>query len=91
MAASVVALVLVLAGICASKTPVPIRLTSVVYVAFFMVAGKEFNQYWGMMAWPTWAFACGYGLDSVGQGIRHAFVTPPTSMQRNQYEQIVRC
>jgi hypothetical protein len=76
-AVSIVALVLVLAGICGSGTPVPVRLTSAVYVLFFMVAGKEFNQYWGMMAWPTWAFACGFGIDAVGKGIRNAFITTP--------------
>jgi hypothetical protein len=73
IAASVLALLLVLAGICATKTPIHVRLASAVYVLFFLIAGKSFNQYWGMMAWPTWAFACGYGVDAIRESIRNAF------------------
>jgi hypothetical protein len=71
--ASVLVLLLVLAGIGHTKTPAHVRLTSAVYVMFFLVAGKAFNQYWGMMAWPTWAFACGYGVDAIRSAVHDLF------------------
>lgn len=73
VAASVLVLLLLLAGIGATRTPIHVRLTSGVYVLFFLVAGKAFNQYWGMVAWPTWTFACGYGVDAIRESIRDAF------------------
>jgi hypothetical protein len=72
-AASVLALLLLLAGICTTRTPIHVRVTSAVYVLFFLLAGKAFNQYWGMVAWPTWAFACGYGVDAIRESIQDAF------------------
>ena len=59
------ALTLVVAGATNASTPLHVRVTSAVYLAFFLVAGQPFNQYWGLMAWPTWALACGYGLHGI--------------------------
>lgn len=67
------ALVLIVAGIADARTPLHVRAAGAVYVLFFLAAGKPFNSYWGMMAWPTWALACGYGVDTTGQAIRTAF------------------
>jgi hypothetical protein len=71
--ASALVLLLLVAGIGYTKTPAHVRLTSAVYVTFFLVAGQAFNEYWGMVAWPTWAFACGYGVDAVRSTIRDLF------------------
>jgi hypothetical protein len=59
------ALALVCAGIAAAGTPVHVRLASAAYVVFFCVAGKPFDHYWGLVAWPVWSLACGYGLQFV--------------------------
>ena len=67
------ALVLIVAGIADARAPRHVRAASAVYVLFFLVAGKPFNSYWGLMAWPTWALACGYGVDTTGRAIRTAF------------------
>jgi hypothetical protein len=34
------------------------------YALFFMVAGQQFNQYWGLLVAPTWSI--GYGLGALG-------------------------
>ena len=34
------------------------------YVLFFMVAGQQFNQYWGLLVAPTWTIL--YGLGAMG-------------------------
>jgi hypothetical protein len=81
--ASVLALLLVLAGIGYRKTPAHVRITSAVYVMFFLVAGKAFNQYWGMMAWPTWAFACGYGVDAIRSTVHDLFETSHVSSNQS--------
>ena len=60
-----VAMTLVAVGVVAGRTPVHVRLTTVVYIGFFMLAGKSFDDYWGLVAWPTWALAFGYGLQFV--------------------------
>ena len=57
------ALTIVVAGTVAARTPLHLRLASAVYVGFFLVAGRPFNGYWGLVAWPTWALACGYGAE----------------------------
>jgi len=62
-----VALVLIIAGIADRQAGVHVRAASAVYVAFFLVAGKAYDTYWGLVAWPTWAMACGYGVRHVGE------------------------
>jgi hypothetical protein len=56
---------MICAGTMSSRTPRVVRLSSVAYAVFFTVAGLPFNQYWGLVAWPTWAIACGYGAPAV--------------------------
>lgn len=56
-----VALILIVAGCCSGRTPWHLRLTSATYAAFFLVAGRPFDTYWGLVAWPAWALACGFG------------------------------
>jgi hypothetical protein len=63
-------LALIISGSLAPATPPVVRWTSVVYGAFFLLAGKSFNVYWGLVVWPTWALAVGYGLDATAQDLR---------------------
>jgi len=67
------ALVLIIAGIADARAPLHVRTASAVYVVFFLVAGKPFDHYWGLMAVATWALACGYGARMTGEAIRMAF------------------
>jgi len=77
MPVTVLALVLVLAGILQQKSPIQVRLVSGTYLAFFLVAGKTFDWYWGTIAWPAWAIMCGYGVLTISQAIETA-VRPPS-------------
>jgi hypothetical protein len=72
--ASVAALVLavICAGIVHRKTPWMIKATALIYAIFFMIAGQAFNQYWGLMAWPVWAVACGFGTGALRDWTRDA-------------------
>ena len=79
MPLTTLALVLVTAGIIHTGTPQQVRLTSAAYLAFFLVAGKSFDIYWGAMAWPTWALACGYGMLAIGDTLKVAFVPTPST------------
>jgi hypothetical protein len=60
-----VALMLIALGVANPRTPMFVRLTSATYAVFFLLAGQGFNQYWGLVAWPTWAIAAGYGADDL--------------------------
>jgi hypothetical protein len=75
------ALVLIVAGIVEARAPVHLRAASGVYVLFFLVAGKPFDDYWGLVAGPIWAIACGYGVDGIGRAVRAAFASssPPNA------------
>lgn len=64
------ALVLIVAGIVNPRAPVHVRLTSGAYALFFLVAGQSFNGYWGLIAWPTWVLACGYGAQEITESVR---------------------
>jgi hypothetical protein len=70
------ALVLVAAGIFFAHTPVHARLAGGAYVAFFLVAGKPFDGYWGLLAWPSWALACGYGVELMRQAACVVLMSP---------------
>lgn len=61
--ATALALTMVGLGVFAARAPLHARLASAVYFGFFLVAGQSFNGYWGFVAWPTWALACGFGAD----------------------------
>jgi hypothetical protein len=71
--ATALALALIVGGIFYARAPLHVRLASAIYVAFFLVAGKVFNGYWGLIAWPTWALACGYGVEAAAQSISALF------------------
>jgi hypothetical protein len=60
-----VVLALITASILDASSPAVVRATSGAYVALFWVAGKPFDWYWGFLAWPTWALACGFGLAAI--------------------------
>lgn len=66
-------LVLIVGGIANARAPLHVRAASAAYALFFLVAGKPFNDYWGLMAGPTWALACGYGVQTTCQAMRAAF------------------
>ena len=48
-----------------------------IYALLFMVVGKSFNGYWGLLTAPTWSFALGYGAEEVRLLVRTAFIRPP--------------
>lgn len=62
---TVVVFVLIVAGIADSATPIHFRSASAAYIGFLFVAGKPFNHNWGLLAWPVWAVASGYGAAAV--------------------------
>jgi len=65
-----IAFVLILAGIMSRETPAIVRLTSTAYLTMFLVVGKPFDGYWGLVVWPVWAFAGGFGLQAIVNDIR---------------------
>ena len=58
------ALTLIVAGALSSRTPLHVRLAAGTYVGFLLVVGQLSNSYWGLVAWPVWALASGYGLQA---------------------------
>lgn len=72
--ATALAMTTVALGVVASRTPLHARLAAGVYSVFFMVAGQSFNGYWGLLAWPVWAVASGYGLQAIFDAVRGLIV-----------------
>ena len=72
-----VAVVLLAAGIARAAAPVHVRTGSAAFAGFFLVAGQPFNDYWGWLAAPTWAMACGHGAAAVTEAVRIATGSPP--------------
>lgn len=64
------AIVLIGAGIASPSAPPHVRAGSAAYVALFLVAGQPFNHYWGLIAGPVWALACGPGLVAISDAGR---------------------
>jgi hypothetical protein len=62
---TVIACVLIVAGTVSSAVPPVVRLTSAAYCLLFVLAGKHFDHYWGLVVWPTWALVIGWGLQTV--------------------------
>jgi hypothetical protein len=58
-------LALIVAGTANASTPFHVRLASAAYLVFFLSFGHAFNEYWGLIAWPTWALASGYGVHAL--------------------------
>jgi len=63
------ALALIVAGVLSARSPVHLRLTAGVYLVAFLVVGQAFDRYWGLLVWPTWALACGYGAQAVADAV----------------------
>jgi len=64
------ALALIVAGVLAARTPAHVRLAAATYLVLFLVVGQPFDRYWGLLVWPTWALACGYGAAAVAAAVR---------------------
>ena len=60
----------IVAGTLSPAAPPIVRLTSAAYCLLFVLAGKHFDHYWGLVVWPTWVFAFGWGLEMVRQNLR---------------------
>ena len=74
--ATALALTIVALGIVAVRAPFHARLATGVYIGFFMIAGQPFNGYWGLVAWPAWAMASGFGLQALVDAVRAIFRVP---------------
>ena len=64
-AAVAAALALIVAGVVANGTPAHVRVGAGVYLVLFLAVGQPFDRYWGLLVWPTWALACGYGAAAI--------------------------
>jgi hypothetical protein len=73
-----IAFVLILGGILSRETPAIVRLTSAAYMAMFLLVGKPFDNYWGLVVWPVWAFAGAFGLQAIVSDIRNMKLPPPS-------------
>jgi hypothetical protein len=62
---TVLALLLIVAGILNMRTPPDVRWSAVSFILFFLLAGKDFDTYWGLVAWPVWAVCCGHGAQHI--------------------------
>jgi hypothetical protein len=60
-----IAFVVVVAGVFSRKSDPIVAATTATYLAFFFAAGKSFDEYWGLIAWPVWSFAMGPGLEAI--------------------------
>jgi len=69
---TVVSLMLIATGILSSETPEHARLTAAVYSALFLMVGQTFNEYWGVLLWPTWLVAGGIGAQTLIWDVRTA-------------------
>jgi hypothetical protein len=64
------ALVLIVAGLADTQSDDRARITSAAYLLFFLVAGQSFDWYWGLVAWPTWAFVFAGGPRAITNAVR---------------------
>jgi len=60
-----IASMLLVAGMLSQATPPVVRLTSAAYCTLFVLAGKHFDHYWGLVVWPTWVLAIGCGFEMI--------------------------
>jgi hypothetical protein len=65
------ALSLIVSGILGARTPVHVQLASATYVVLFLFIGQPFDHYWGLLAWPTWMLACGFGAQAIADAVRN--------------------
>jgi len=58
---TVVTLSIITVGILSPAAPAHLRLTAGTYSVLFLVIGQNFNEYWGLLVWPTWLMTEGFG------------------------------
>jgi hypothetical protein len=61
---SAVAATLLVASIWSPIAATHAKVAAFTYALFFMVAGQQFNQYWGLLVAPTWTIC--YALGAAG-------------------------
>jgi hypothetical protein len=69
---TVLTLALITAGILSPAAPGLLRLTAATYSLLFLIVGQNFNEYWGLLVWPTWLMAEGFGTQTLISDIRTA-------------------
>jgi hypothetical protein len=75
-ATAALALMLIVAGVLRPLAPMHLRAAAAVYAALFLFVGQSFNTYWGFVAGPMWALACGYGLAEIIRSGRVLLAAP---------------
>jgi hypothetical protein len=61
-----------LASVASPRAPRHVTAPVVSYLALFAVAGQPFNDYWGWVAAPIWAFAAAHGWEGLRALLRQA-------------------
>ena len=64
-AAAAIYLALALAAIVAARTPRQVALPLLSYCLLFAFVGQPFNDYWGYVTAPLWAFSAAHGLTGI--------------------------
>jgi hypothetical protein len=65
--------VLAVLALFARSAPAQLRGSLIAYVVFFLVVGQPFNDYWGLVTTPIWAYALAHsveGLRELGRDLR---------------------
>ena len=57
--------VLATAALFAPSAPPQLKASLAAYFVFFLVVGQPFNDYWGLVATPIWAYALAHGVEGV--------------------------
>ena len=69
---SACAAVVLVASLWSPMNATHAKIGAFTYVLFFMAAGQQFNQYWGLLVAPTWSIGYGLGVLSLVGLIRSA-------------------
>jgi hypothetical protein len=72
-----VAATLLVASLWSPIEATHVKIAAFSYVLFFMIAGQQFNQYWGLLAAPTWTICYGLGAAGLVRLVRSAFPEYP--------------
>ncbi len=67
---SVLGLALAAGGVLSRKAPVHVRLAVLAYALWFVVVGKSFDHYWGLIAAPAWTMASAYGAELIETSLK---------------------
>ena len=65
-----------IAGSTSSAAPPQVRLSLLFYLVLFATAGQHFNEYWGFVTAPIWAFSFSHGLVTIRDLFRTASGSP---------------